>query len=151
MSAEVSGIRPEGLMLVLQQALRSDVGKIYLQKASGEYAAAGYEVTPWLRSFLERYSELVVAWRTARGGEVELDTRVEAALDAYPHNVRVWGRRLGMSVVPVGMAFETEERLLLAEDGEILIAGDGGIQRVGRGFENCLAALISGAWNKRFF
>jgi hypothetical protein len=47
---------------------------------------------------------------------------------------RIYGRRLGQPVLPIGIAFSTEEAVLLAENGDILFGGDAGMQRVANGF-----------------
>ncbi|MDF6020569.1 hypothetical protein [Streptomyces sp. JH34] len=49
------------------------------------------------------------------------------------------------------MAMETEENVLLVENGDIVFAGDAGMQRVGNGFERAVKAFVSGTWDKTFF
>jgi hypothetical protein len=133
-------------------ALRVDHEDIDIDAACRAYVEAGYEMTSWLRTFLENYAGVTVAWQSARGtGVNELTTSIEAALDAYPGNVRNYARRLGRDVLPIGMAFATEECLLLADNDDILLAGDAGMQRVARGFERAMRALISNEWDKTFF
>ena len=102
------------LQRVLEPALRVEWGEVDVRLAGLRYESAGHRVTPWLGRFLENYSELTVVWRASRGGDNELVTTVEAALDVSLHNVRIDAGRLGQEVLPVGMAFETEEGVLLA-------------------------------------
>jgi hypothetical protein len=146
-------VRPrlDELRRVLEPALRVEFGEIDVRAACLRFEAAGYTVTPWLCRFLENYSELTVVWRASRGGENELVTSVEAALDAPRRNVLIDAERLGREVVPVGVAFETEEWMLLTEDGDIILSGDAGMQRVGNGFEESLRALLANDWDKAFF
>ena len=139
------------LQRVLEPALRVEWGEVDVGLACLRYESAGYRVTPWLGRFLENYSELTVVWRASRGGDNELVTTVEAVLDVSLHNVRIDAGRLGQGVLPVGMAFETEEGVLLAENGDIYFSGDAGMQRVGSGFEESLRALLADDWDKTFF
>lgn len=76
---------------------------------------------------------------------------VEAALDVFAPNIRSYARRLGMPVLPVGTAFETDETVLVAGNGDVLLAGDAGMQRVANGFEEAVRALVSGEWDRTFF
>jgi hypothetical protein len=139
------------LKRALSGALRVEFGEVNIDAACSRYAESGYEVTPWLRSFLENYSEITVVWRSSHNYENELTTSVDIALEAYPRNVRNYAMRIGHVVVPVGMAFATEERLLLAENGDVLLGGDAGLQRVGSGFEDAVQSLIANDWDKTFF
>ncbi|MEU8505660.1 hypothetical protein AB0C40_13225 [Streptomyces brevispora] len=68
----------------------------------------------------------------------------------YPPNVRSYARQLGMPAVPIGIVLATEESVLLAENGDIIFAGDAGMQRVGNGFAAAVKAFVSGTWDKRF-
>lgn len=115
-----------------------------------QYTEAGYEVTPQLREFLEHFGELTISL-TYRDWVGELSVSVEGALDLPPRNVRIDGKRIGRPVLPVGTAFDTEESVLLAENGDIFLAGDAGIQHVANGFENAIRALVTGDWDKTFF
>lgn len=124
-----------------------------IESACRQYTEDGYEVTPQLRGFLEKYGEITVTW-LFRGNEVEVTTSTERTLEsahATPRNVRVFGRNLGQPVQLVGTAFDTEECLLLAEGGEILLYGDAGYQRVANSFEDAIRALVTGDWDKSFF
>ncbi|WP_376771249.1 SUKH-3 domain-containing protein [Streptomyces boluensis] len=66
-------------------------------------------------------------------------------------SVRVYGRRLGLHVVPLGVAFSTEEAVLLAENGDIFFGGDAGMQRVAHGLDTAVEALVTDDWDKTFF
>ncbi|MFF4604251.1 SUKH-3 domain-containing protein [Streptomyces sp. NPDC001339] len=121
-----------------------------IEAACRKYTEEGYEVTPQLVEFLENYGELTVTWQF-RNADVELSTTVESALDMPFRNVRICAKRIGRPVLPVGSAFVTEEGVLLAENGDIFLAGDAGIQRVDNGFENAVRALIASDWDKTFF
>lgn len=141
-----------GLEQSLVGALRVDYEDIDIDAACLAYVEDGYEMTSWLRMFLENYAGIAVAWQSTRGtGVNELTTSIEAALDAHPGNVRNYVRRLGQDVLPIGTAFATEECLLLADNDDILLAGDAGMQRVAHGFERSMRALISNEWDKTFF
>jgi hypothetical protein len=76
---------------------------------------------------------------------------MKAATNVFPPNVKSYSRRLGIPVLPAGIAFETEEAVLLAENGDILFVRDAGMQRVANGFEEAVKALISGDWDRTFF
>ncbi|WP_329331163.1 SUKH-3 domain-containing protein [Streptomyces sp. NBC_01454] len=121
-----------------------------LADACSQYSEAGYEVTPQIRTFLGDYGELTVTWMF-RQSEVELTTSVEQALEFPARNVRIYAKRIGQPVLPVGIVFSTEDCVLLAENGDILIGGDAGIQRVANGFAEAVQALITGNWDKTFF
>ncbi|MFJ4713549.1 SUKH-3 domain-containing protein [Streptomyces sp. NPDC088785] len=124
-----------------------------VEEACARYAEDGYEVTPGLRAFLERYGEITVTWRWRQREQV-LTTAVEPTLEsthATPRAVRVLGKRLGFPVLLVGTVFSTEEAVLVAENGEVLFYGDAGFQRVGAGFEDAVRALVAGDWDKTFF
>lgn len=131
--------------------IRLHVGCIDVVDACRRFEAEGYLVRPVLREFIENFAEVFVAWRDAPDEESTLSTAIEDALDAFPGNIRIYSRRMGCEVFPVGVAFETEERLLLADNGDILLGGDAGLQRVGNGFEQSLRALLEGDWDKTFF
>ena len=136
---------------ITASARRVRFGEIDVDDASARYAGEGYEVTGWLRAFIENYSELVVVWSGTKGGENQIDTTVDAALDASIRNVRIYATRVGRPVLPVGIAFATEETVLLADNGDILLAGDAGMQRIANGFEPSLEALLANTWDKTFF
>ncbi|MER7958088.1 hypothetical protein [Streptomyces sp. NPDC096030] len=53
-----------------------------------------------------------------------------AGVVAFPAYVRSFEKRLGTSALPVGIALSTEEVVLLAENGDIVLGGDAGVQRV---------------------
>ncbi|MEU1229676.1 hypothetical protein [Streptomyces sp. NPDC005828] len=72
-------------------------------------------------------------------------------MEAFAPNARYFEKRLGMSALPVGVAFETAEMVLLGENGGIVLGGDAGVQRVAHGFEEAVRALISGDWDMTFF
>ena len=146
-------VRPRlrDLQRVLEPALRVEFGEIDVRSSCLRFESAGYRITPWLCRFLENYSELTVVWRGSLGGDNELVTTVEAALDVPRRNVRIDAGRLGQEVMPVGAAFETEDSVLLAENGDIIFSGDAGMQRVGNGFEESLRALLANDWDRTFF
>lgn len=121
-----------------------------LADACSQYTEAGYEVTPQIRTFLGDYGELTVTWMF-RQSEVELTTSVEQALEFPAGNVRIYAKRIGQPVLPVGIVFSTEDCVLLAENGDILIGGDAAIQRVANGFAEAVQSLITGNWDKTFF
>ncbi len=151
---ETAGTRPglDHLRRVADGALRLDLRDIDVPAACAAYAEAGYGVTLQLVRFLADYGELTLGWAYgAARHEAVVTISVEAALDVFAPNVRGCARRLGMPVLPVGTAFETEETVLLAENGDILFAGDAGMQRVANGFEEAVRALVSGEWDKTFF
>jgi len=151
MSDDLARPRIAQIKATLATAIRFEIGSVDIEDTCRRFEAEGYEVTTWLRDFVANYSELSVVWRGTRGNENELSTKTDAALEVYSGNIRVYSRRLGYKVLPVGMAFETEERILLAENGDVLLAGDAGFQRVGKGFENSLRALLANEWDKAFF
>jgi hypothetical protein len=137
----------------LSGAANFEVHPLDIEDACRQYAEDGYEVTPQLREFLENYGELTVTWQF-RESEVEVTTSVERTLEAThatPRNARIFAKRLGRPVLLVGTAFETEECVLLADNGDILLAGDAGFQRIAGGFENAVRALVTGDWDKTFF
>ncbi|MDH6137406.1 hypothetical protein P3T37_006838 [Kitasatospora sp. MAA4] len=140
----------EELRATLIGATRFEVGPLDVEDACRQYVEEGYEVTAQLREFLANYAELTVAWRF-RDWEEEVSTAVEKALDAPTRNVRHYAKRIGQPVLPIGAAFSTDEVLLLAENGDILLGGDAGIQRVAHGFENAVRSIVTGDWDKTFF
>ncbi|MFF9865072.1 SUKH-3 domain-containing protein [Streptomyces sp. NPDC013953] len=151
---ETAGTRPrlDHLRRAADGAVRLDLRDIDVPAACAAYAEAGYGVTLQLVRFLADYGELTLGWAYgAARHEAVVTLSVEAALDVFAPNVRGYARRLGMPVLPVGTAFETEETVLLAENGDILFAGDAGMQRVANGFEEAVRALVSGEWDKTFF
>ncbi|MGW3120302.1 SUKH-3 domain-containing protein [Streptomyces sp. NPDC001107] len=130
-----------------------EVHPLDIDDAFQRYIEDGYEVTAQLQEFLEKFGELTVTWRF-RDSEVELTTSVERTLEsthATPRNVCIFSKRLGQPVALVGTAFDTEECVLLAENGDILFAGDAGFQRIANGFENAIRALATDNWDKTFF
>ncbi|PBC69572.1 SUKH-3 immunity protein of toxin-antitoxin system [Streptomyces sp. TLI_235] len=141
---------PPGLESALIGASQVEYRPVDLGDACARYREAGYEVTPWLRRFLENYCGLSVTWSFRGVLDVELVTDVREALDVHPANVRHYARRAGFQVVPVGLAFDTEESVLLAENGDILLGGDAGVQRVAHGFEEAMRSLIMDTWDKSY-
>ncbi|MEU7639780.1 MULTISPECIES: SUKH-3 domain-containing protein [unclassified Streptomyces] len=132
---------------------RLEAGPLDIEDACRRYAEEGYEVTPRLREFLTDYGELTVTW-TWRQREVELTTAVERTLEAthaLPRNVRIDAKRIGQSLVLIGTAWDTEDVVLLAENDDIFISGDAGIQRIANGFENAIRAIGTDSWDKTFF
>jgi len=151
MSGEPSTPEAAALEQALTGALEVEFDDVDLEEACAAYADLGYEVTPWLREFIQAYSGVTFTWPATRGTWTnELTTSVDAALDVYPGNVRNYSRRLGQKVLPVGMAFATEDRLLLAENGDLLLGGDAGLQRIAHGFVESVRALISNDWDKNY-
>ncbi|WP_457031089.1 SUKH-3 domain-containing protein [Kitasatospora sp. P5_F3] len=124
-----------------------------LEDLCRQYTEDGYEITSRLREFLAAYGELSVAWPFRDSG-VEITTSTERTLEgthATPRNIRIYAQRLGQGVALVGVAFSTEDCVLLAENGDILLAGDAGLQRVGNSFESAVQALVTGNWDKTSF
>ncbi|MFE5894937.1 SUKH-3 domain-containing protein [Streptomyces sp. NPDC056462] len=134
----------------LAGAARIEAYPLDVEDACRQYTEAGYEVSAPLREFLETYGELTVTW-PFRAGETYLKVAVEDALDVPDRNVRIYGKRLGQPVLPLGIAFSTEEAVLMAENGDILFGGDAGMQRVANGFETAIVALVGDHWDKAFF
>ncbi|MFD9123270.1 SUKH-3 domain-containing protein [Kitasatospora sp. NPDC059571] len=139
-----------GMENVLAGAVEFEYQPVDVDDACARYRESGYEVTPVLREFLARYSGLSVTWSFRGVLDVELATDVESALDVHPANVRHYARRSGLAVVPVGLAFDTEETVLLAENGDILLGGDAGVQWVANGFERAMRALVADDWDKSY-
>ncbi|MFF4599830.1 SUKH-3 domain-containing protein [Amycolatopsis sp. NPDC001319] len=150
MSGVTGRPRMAALEEILENARDFEFGEVNVERARMRYRDEGYEVTSWLEEFIENYSELTVEWQVDPWPTTALTTNVESALEEFPGNIRYYARRIGKLVLPVGAAFETDERILLAQDGEMLLAGDAGIQRVGFGFETFLRALLTGDWDKTF-
>ncbi|WP_055587871.1 SUKH-3 domain-containing protein [Streptacidiphilus griseoplanus] len=124
-----------------------------VEEACGRYAGDGYEVTPRLREFLAEYGELTLTF-TARPWRFVVTTSVARTLEsnhATPRSVGIFARRLQRPVLLVGTAFETEEALLLAGNGDVLLYGDAGFQQVANGFENTVRAFATGEWDRTFF
>lgn len=137
---------------IVRPPARIHFGHVDSESACRKYEAAGYAVTPWLLEFVNRYGEITVSWPATYGGDDnELTTTVEDALEAPIRNIRIYSKRLGRPLLPVGMVFMTEERVLLAENGEILFGGDAGLQKVANGFEETVQALLADDWDKTFF
>ncbi|MFD6278533.1 SUKH-3 domain-containing protein [Streptomyces sp. NPDC060209] len=152
MSSQTEQPEREALRALLTGVERVEFGEVDLEAAVAAYTKAGYEVTDHLREFLKNYGEIVVGWTSPRTGEeMVLSVTLEEAMDVYPPNVRSYSRQLGMKAVPVGVAMETEENVLLVENGDIVFAGDAGMQRVGNGFEEAVKAFVSSTWDKTFF
>ncbi|MGW4945592.1 SUKH-3 domain-containing protein [Actinoplanes sp. NPDC004185] len=123
---------------------RVQFGRVDLNEACRRYESDGYTVTPWLRDFIRQYGEIVVRWPAKHGADDNmLATTVEAALEAPIHNIRIYSKRLGRPVLRVGMAFVTEERVLLADNGDILLGGDAGLLMVANGLQNAVRALLA--------
>ncbi|MFJ5798582.1 SUKH-3 domain-containing protein [Streptomyces decoyicus] len=132
---------------------RIEAGPLDVEDVCRRYAEEGYEVTSRLRDFLANYGELTVTWMW-RQHEVELTTSVERTLEAthaIPRNVRIDAKRIGQPLVLVGTAWDTEDIVLLAENYDIFISGDAGIQRIANGFENAIRAIGTDSWDKTFF
>ncbi|WP_177000948.1 SUKH-3 domain-containing protein [Streptomyces sp. cf386] len=130
-----------------------EVHPLDIENACRQYTEDGYEVTPQLRQFLEVYGELTVSW-ISREWKYELTTSVERTLEsahAFPRTLRIHAKDLGCPVLLVGTVFDTEESVLLTENGDILFYGDAGFQRVANGFGNAVRALLTGDWDKTFF
>ncbi|MFJ2914517.1 SUKH-3 domain-containing protein [Streptomyces sp. NPDC087228] len=152
MSGETERPEREALKALLAGVERVEFGEVDVEAACAAYTEAGYEVTGTLREFLENYGEIAVGWTAPdTGEELVLAISVEEAMEVYPPNVRSYSRRLGMQAVPIGIAMETEENVLLVENGDIVFAGDAGMQRVGNGFEAAVKAFVSSTWDKTFF
>ncbi|MBB1245911.1 SUKH-3 domain-containing protein [Streptomyces durbertensis] len=130
-----------------------EVYPVDVDAACREYLEEGYEVTPWLQEFLANYGECIVTWQF-RGSDTSVSTRVEHALEAphaTPRNMQIFSRRLGLATLPIGSAFSTEECMLLAANGDILLAGDPGFQWVAHGFHAAAHALVAGPWDRTFY
>ncbi|MFI8343680.1 SUKH-3 domain-containing protein [Streptomyces sp. NPDC085639] len=134
----------------LSGASSVEYGDLDVETICNRYREAGYEVTPDLVAFLESYRELTISWLYLGRSETGLEISVESALDVHPANVRYYAKVAGKGMVPVGMAFDTEDTVLLSVDGEIFIGGDGGLQRVGHGFIPSMTALVADNWNKAY-
>ncbi|MET9675648.1 SUKH-3 domain-containing protein [Streptomyces sp. NPDC006482] len=149
MSDEQSSAREESLRRAFAGALRVECGPVDVEAARLVYQEAGFDVTDELVEFLGKYGETAVFWPShVTGNETSLTI---SAAEAFAPNVRYFEKRLGMSALPVGIAFSTEEMVLLAENGDIVLGGDAGVQRVAHGFEEAVRALISGDWDMTFF
>ncbi|MBC9715873.1 SUKH-3 domain-containing protein [Streptomyces sp. TRM66268-LWL] len=152
MSDEHSRAREESFGRVFAGASRVACSPVDVEAARRAYEQAGFDVTDELVEFLGTYGETTVFWPShVTGDETSLTVSVEEAAEAFAPNVRYFEKRLGMSALPVGIAFETEEMVLLAENGDIVLGGDAGVQRVAHGFEEAVRALISGDWDMTFF
>ncbi|WP_037573153.1 SUKH-3 domain-containing protein [Phaeacidiphilus oryzae] len=140
----------ERLREALPPVERFEYGPVDVPAACAQYAEAGYPVTDQLRGFLGDYAELELAWLFEDWEEL-LDTTVETALSVPARNVRIDADRVGKPLLPIGRAFDTEEAVLLAPDGEVLLGGDAGMQRVAYGFPQAVKAIVTGEWDKTFF
>ena len=152
MGDEHSRLREESLSRAFAGASRVECGPVDVEAARLAYREAGFDVTDGLVEFLGTYGETTVFWPShVTGDETSLTISVAEAAQAFAPNVRHYEKRPGMSALPVGVAFETEEMVLLAENGDIGLGGDAGVQRVAHGFEDAVRALISGHWDMTFF
>jgi hypothetical protein len=150
MSGHRSAAREEALRRALTGASRVVCGAVDVEAARLAYQEAGFGVTDALVAFLREYGETTVFWPShVTGDESSLTVSVEEA--AAEFNLRFYEKRLGMSALPVGVAFSTGESVLLAENGDIVLGGEGVVQRVANGFEESVRALISGDWDMTFF
>jgi SUKH-3 immunity protein of toxin-antitoxin system len=134
-------------------AVDVEAGPLDVEEACRRYAEDGYDITARLRDFLQEYGELTLTF-TARPSAFELTTSVESTLEsahAAPRSVGIFARRLEQPVLLVGTAFDTEESVLLAENGDVFLYGDAGFQRVANGFENAVRAFATGDWDRTFF
>ncbi len=137
----------------LGDAARIEVHPLDVADACRQYAEDGYEVTPLLREFLTAWGELTVTWQF-RERDVVLTTAVEPTLEAThatPRNLGIFGRRLGQQVALIGAVFDTEEAVLLTGDGDVLLAGDVGFQRVAHGFPEAVRRLVAADYDRTFF
>jgi hypothetical protein len=152
MTNEAADPRETTLKQLVEPPARVHFGRVDVEDACRRYESDGYTVTSWLRDFIRQYSEITVLWPAKHGADDnELATTVDVALEAPIRNIRIYSKRLGRPVLPVGMAFVTEERVLLADNGDILFGGDAGLQMVANGFENAVRALLADDWDKSFF
>ncbi|MDK1475616.1 SUKH-3 domain-containing protein [Streptomyces sp. 549] len=142
--------RDEVLRQKFPDAVRVEVGSTPLRVVLSRYEAAGYPISEYLRAVMEDYHEVAIVWLFG-DLEIALSVAVEDAIEIYPGNVRIYSRRVGKPLTPLGLAFDTEEAVLLAEDEDVYLAGDAGMQYVGNGFVKSVRALISGEWDKTFF
>ncbi|MEU2506495.1 SUKH-3 domain-containing protein [Streptomyces sp. NPDC007863] len=152
MGAEKIQAREETLRRAFTGASRVECGFVDLKAARLAYQRSGFPVTDELLEFLAAYGETTVFWPSyVTGDESSLTISIDEVAQAYAPNVRSFEKRLGMSALPLGVALSTEEMVLLAENGDILLAGDAGVQRVAHGFEAAMRALITGDWDMTFF
>ncbi|MFD0142791.1 MULTISPECIES: SUKH-3 domain-containing protein [unclassified Streptomyces] len=152
MGDEQSRAREQSLIRSLAGASRVECGPVDVEAARLAYREAGFDVTDELVEFLGTYGETTVCWPShVTGHEASLTISVEEAVVAFPAYVRSFEKRLGISALPVGIALSTEEVVLLAENGDIVLGGDAGVQWVAHGFEEAVRALISGDWDTTFF
>ncbi|MER7987649.1 SUKH-3 domain-containing protein [Streptomyces noursei] len=143
----------EALRSSLEGRARFEVHPSDIEQARQRYEEEGFEFTAGLREFLETYGEFTVTW-SYRFGETFLTTSVEETMDSahsLPRSVGIFGKRIGSPVLLVGTATDTQEAVLLADDGDVYLAGDAGIQRVANGFDDAVRALVEGEWDKTFF
>lgn len=152
MGGTPQSVERQALRKALAWVESAEFGEVDIEAACAAYEQAGYEVTHALREFLAHYGEISVGWTApGTGEELVLAVSVEEAMGVYPPNVRSYALQLGMPAVPIGTVLVTEESVLLAENGDIIFAGDAGMQRVGNGFAEAVKAFVSGTWDKRFF
>ncbi|WP_407841434.1 SUKH-3 domain-containing protein [Streptomyces sp. DSM 116496] len=142
--------RQQRLRDAFPDATRVDLGSASIDQVSRLYEAAGYDIGNELRGFLEEYREVSISW-IYHEMEVGVQIDAEEALSFYPGNIRIFSRRVGRPLIPVGSAFATEEVVLIASDGDVFLAGDAGMQYVGNGFMQSMQAMIAGTWDKTFF
>ncbi|MEV7177363.1 SUKH-3 domain-containing protein [Kitasatospora sp. NPDC093679] len=141
------------LRAALADTARIEIHPLDVADACRQYDEDGYEVTDRLREFLAAWGELTVT-RKFRERDVVLTTAVEPTLEsahATPRNLGIFARRLGQEVALVGTAFVTEEAVLLAENGDILLVGDVGFQRVANGFDEAIRRLVAADYDTTFF
>ncbi|GAA2665577.1 SUKH-3 domain-containing protein [Streptomyces lunalinharesii] len=137
----------------LADRARFEIHPSDVEQARQRYEEEGFEFTAGLREFLQTYGEFTVTW-SYRFGETFLTTSAEETMDSahsLPRSIGIFGKRIGSPVLLVGTAFDTQEAVLLADDGDVYLAGDAGIQRVANGFGDAVRALVEGAWDKTFF
>ncbi|GGN36971.1 hypothetical protein GCM10012285_11300 [Streptomyces kronopolitis] len=143
----------EALRNSLADRARFEIHPLDIAEARRRYEEEGFEFTAGIREFLETYGEFTVTW-SYRFSETFLTTSVEETMDSahsLPRSVRIFGKRIGRPVVLVGTATDTQEAVLLADNSDVYLAGDAGIQRVASGFGNAVRALVAGDWDKTFF
>ncbi|RXS83479.1 RHS repeat-associated core domain-containing protein, partial [Streptomyces sp. TM32] len=143
----------EALRNSLADRARFEIHPLDIAEARRRYEEEGFEFTAGIREFLETYGEFTVTW-SYRFGETFLTTSVEETMDSahsLPRSVSIFGKRIGRPVVLVGTATDTQEAVLLADNSDVYLAGDAGIQRVANGFGNAVRALVAGDWDKTFF
>ncbi|WP_030670886.1 SUKH-3 domain-containing protein [Streptomyces rimosus] len=153
MSGEAERKEIEELRSSLAGRARFEVHPLDIEQARQRYTEEGFEFTSEVREFLEAYGEFTVTW-SYRFGETFLTTSVEETMDSahsLPRSVRIFGKRIGRPVLLAGTATDTQEAVLLADSGDVYLAGDAGIQHVATGFAHAVRALVTDDWDKTFF